>query len=141
MVLQVEAMLEKQGIEQYEKNVSNQLLEFMCFYTTEILNEARDMAIYAGRGDIEVSDLRLAIHSKSFQNFTRPLPFQDVKKIAQERNLKPLPNIDDFQGGISYLPHTEYCQINPNIHIYSEEIESQLKPPLEYVDRQPAVQK
>jgi len=33
----IERLLEKQGIEYYEKNVVNQLIEFMNYYTTEIL--------------------------------------------------------------------------------------------------------
>lgn len=36
------------GIEFYEKNVVNQLLEFMHYYTTEILQEAKIFKEYAG---------------------------------------------------------------------------------------------
>jgi len=35
------------GIEYYEKNVVNQLLEFMNYYTTEILSEAKIFKEYA----------------------------------------------------------------------------------------------
>ena len=32
-VRSIEALLEKQGVEYYEKNVVNQLVEFMSYYT------------------------------------------------------------------------------------------------------------
>ena len=64
------------GIEYYEKNVVNQLLEFMNYYTTEILMEAKIFKDYArlaaneseSKKDTSVSlnDVKLAIASKAY---------------------------------------------------------------------------
>ena len=75
------------GIEYYEKNVVNQLLEFMHYYVTEMLNEAKIFKEYAGKKQIDVNDVKLAISSKAYNSFTRPLPLSVIKQIAAEKNL------------------------------------------------------
>ena len=134
------------GVEYYEKNVINQLLEFMHYYTTEVLQEAKIYREYAGltaEGDykkqqIDVNDVKLAIQSKAYQAFTRPLPMSVLKTIAQEKNSIELPKLEDqsSQYGAnktaergaridSILPK-EYRMLNPNVQIYSEDIEKAL---------------
>jgi hypothetical protein len=62
-------------VEYYEKNVVNQLLEFMHYYTTEILQEADIFKQYARlsanqndykKKTIDVNDVKLAIASKAY---------------------------------------------------------------------------
>ena len=62
-------------MEYYEKNVVNQLLEFMHYYTTEILQEAKIFKEYAGmaanssdykKQSLDVNDVKLAIASKAY---------------------------------------------------------------------------
>lgn len=67
------------GIEHYEKNVSNQLIEFMHYYVTETVQEARLYKEYAQKNKIDVADMRLAIASKNYDSFKRPLPISTVK--------------------------------------------------------------
>jgi histone H3/H4 len=74
------------GIEHYEKNVVNQLLEFMHYYVTELLQEAKIFKEYAGKKTIDVNDVKLAISSKGYNSFTRPLPLSIVKGIAFDKN-------------------------------------------------------
>lgn len=84
----IEGLLEKQGntywllthplgIEYYERNVVNQLLEFMSYYTTEILMEAKVFKDYArlaaneneNKRDnqaVSLNDVKLAIASKAY---------------------------------------------------------------------------
>lgn len=57
-----------------------------------------------------------------------------MKQIANEKNQQPLPKLEDISSikdGASkvnaILPSNEYCQINPNIHIYSEEIQKDVE--------------
>ena len=66
----------------------NQILEFMHYYTTEILSEAKIFKDYHGtKSGIDVKDIQLAIASKSFNSFTRPLPISTMKTISYEKNL------------------------------------------------------
>ena len=83
------------GIEFYERNVSNQLIEFMYYYITETVQEAKTYRDYAGkRSQITVEDMRLAISSKNYESFTRPLPASTVKDIAEQKNKNALLKID-----------------------------------------------
>lgn len=140
------------GIEYYEKNVVNQLLEFMNYYTTEILQEAKIFREYAGlsnnvsdykKQNVDVNDVKLAISSKAYQSFTRPLPVSVLKQIASEKNAMEIPKFEDSQSQIvpgasgypigapgvgpggrgiargpkidDFLPKQEYRMTNPNI--------------------------
>ena len=79
------------GIEYYEKNVVNQLIEFMHYYVTETVSEAKQYCDYAGKERIDVGDMRLAIAGKNYDSFTRPLPVNTVRQVADEKNKVPLP--------------------------------------------------
>ena len=67
------------GIEYYDKNVLNQLVEFMYYYSTELISEAKIYKDYGKKKNIDVNDVRLAIQAKSFNTFTRPLPLSFMK--------------------------------------------------------------
>ena len=54
--------MEKQKIEFYEKNVTNQLIEFMHYYVTETVQDAKEYRNFANeKRQIDLSDMRLAI--------------------------------------------------------------------------------
>ena len=74
------------GIEYYEKNVANQLIEFMHYYITETIQDAKQYRDYASKPHIDVSDMRLAISNKNFDSFTRPMPVSTLRQVALERN-------------------------------------------------------
>ena len=86
----------------------NQLLEFMNYYTTEILMEAKIFKDYArlaanenenkrDNQSVSLNDVKLAIASKAYQSFTRPLPVSILKGIAAEKNTMDLPKFEDAQ--------------------------------------------
>ena len=60
----------------------------MHYYVTEILQEAKIFKEYAGKKQIDVNDVKLAINSKSYNSFTRPLSISAIKQIATEKNLQ-----------------------------------------------------
>ena len=94
----VEQLMEKQGVEYYEKNVTNQLIEFMHYYVTETVQEAKMYRDYANKERIDVGDMRLAVAVKNYDSFTRPLPVSTVKQVAEERNKSPLRKIETIQS-------------------------------------------
>ncbi|CDW79513.1 transcription initiation factor tfiid subunit 9-like [Stylonychia lemnae] len=152
MVQTIERLLERQGIEHYEKNVVNQLLEFMNYYVTELLQEAKIFKEYAGKKQIDVNDVKLAIQSKNYNSFTRPLPMSILKQIANDKNNLQLSKSEDHPGQhqpagmpsgmqnplnskvpqqrpnyAQNLPPTEHSNMNPNIQVNSEEIQKKLE--------------
>ena len=83
------------GVEYYEKNVANQLIEFMHYYVTETIQEAKTYRDHADKhGNIDVADMRLAIQSKNHNSFTRPLEVSSLRVVADQRNRDALPNIE-----------------------------------------------
>ena len=64
----------------------NQLIEFMNYYITETVSEAKQYRDYARKSTIDVADIRLAIGSKSCDTFTRPLPMSSIRQVADVKN-------------------------------------------------------
>lgn len=62
--------------------MTNQLIEFMNYYISETMVEAKTYRDYAKKSAMDVSDIRLAIASKSCDSFTRPLPMSTIKQVA-----------------------------------------------------------
>ena len=55
------------------------MLEFMHYYVTELLHEAKIFKEYASKKQLDLNDVKLAIASKSYNSFTRPLPLSVIK--------------------------------------------------------------
>lgn len=70
----------------------------MNYYGTELISEAKSLKDYAKKKSIDVNDVRLAIHERQFNAFTRPLPITFMKSVANEKNLIPLPKIEDINS-------------------------------------------
>ena len=54
------------GIEYYEKNVANQMIEFINYYISETVQEAKLYKTYADKPKIDISDMRMAIASRNY---------------------------------------------------------------------------
>lgn len=54
----------------------------MNYYISETMVEAKTYRDYAKKSAMDVSDIRLAIASKSCDSFTRPLPMSTIKQVA-----------------------------------------------------------
>lgn len=91
------------GIEYYEKNVPSQLIEFMHYYVTETIQEAKSYKEYAQKPHIDISDMRLAITARNYNSFTRPLPVAQVQQVAQEKNKMALPSIETIPSYIEKM--------------------------------------
>lgn len=52
------------GVKEYEPRVVNQLLEFMHTYVSEVLTDSKDYAQHAGRQNIDIADVRLAVETR-----------------------------------------------------------------------------
>ena len=63
----------------------------MHYYVTETVQDAKLYRDYAAKERIDVGDMRLAIASKNYDSFTRPLPVSTVRQVAEEKNKVPLP--------------------------------------------------
>ena len=107
LVALIERLMEKQGVKYYEKNVQNQLIEFVNYYVSETVQEAKTYRDYAQKAKLDVADMRLAIASKNYATFSRPMPMSTVVEVAAIKNAQPLPEIEtlasmaDDMGGMA----------------------------------------
>jgi len=61
-------------------------MEFMTYYTQDLLNEAGILSEYAQKSEVDIHDLKLAIECKQKLSFTRPLPNEFIQEIASQKN-------------------------------------------------------
>ncbi len=97
----MEAILKEMGVEDYEPNVINQMLEFsyseccivcedacrwslvgMPGYVTNVLEDARVYSEHAQKKELDISDIKLAVQAKMDHSFTTPPP-RDVCMYIQ----------------------------------------------------------
>ena len=112
MALLIEKLIEQQGIEYYEKNVVAQLMEFISYYSSELLQEAKVLKDISKKKAIDINDMRMAIYSRSLDSFQRPLSLNFLRGVANEKNTQNLPKIDlqtSTDKLTSFLPTNENC--------------------------------
>ncbi|CAM9672821.1 unnamed protein product, partial [Laminaria digitata] len=82
-------------------------------YTLEVVQDARDYADHAGRTDIGMEDVRLAVRKKQDALSAGPPTREDIIRQADEVNRIPLPPIPDKFG--VRLPPLQYQTTLPNL--------------------------
>eukprot|EP00057_Strongylocentrotus_purpuratus_P010982 XP_011665456.1 PREDICTED: transcription initiation factor TFIID subunit 9 [Strongylocentrotus purpuratus] len=101
------AILKDMGVTDYEPRVINQMLEFAYRYVTDVLDDAQVYGGHAGRRDVDVEDIKLAIQTRLDHSFTTPPPREFLMEIAKQKNSSPLPAIKPHNG--PRLPPDRYC--------------------------------
>uniref|UniRef100_A0A1A9ZHV7 Transcription initiation factor TFIID subunit 9 n=1 Tax=Glossina pallidipes TaxID=7398 RepID=A0A1A9ZHV7_GLOPL len=101
------SILKDLGIQEYDKRVINQLLEFTYRYVTCILDDAKVFANHARKKTIDLDDVKLATEVVLDKAFTCPPPRHILSKLAEVRNTMPLPPIKPHCG--LRLPPDRYC--------------------------------
>ena len=108
-------LLKSMGVEEYQPRVLNQLLEFMYRYVSEILQDGLMYAEHAGRQELSVDDVQLAVQARVNSSFTQPPPRELLLELAKEKNSNPLPPYPARLGVL--LPPEEHCLIQPTYQI------------------------
>ncbi|CAM9384621.1 unnamed protein product [Ectocarpus fasciculatus] len=106
-------LLKDAGVTSYEPRVVSHLVDRMRRYTREVLIDARDYADHAGRSDLGMQDVRLAVRKKQDALSAGPPSREDQIRQADEVNRIPLPAIPDKFG--VRLPPFQYQNTLPNL--------------------------
>ncbi|XP_041482954.1 transcription initiation factor TFIID subunit 9-like [Lytechinus variegatus] len=109
------AILKDMGVTDYEPRVINQMLEFAYRYVTDVLDDSQVYSGHAGRRDIDVEDIKLAIQTRLDHSFTTPPPREFLMEIAKQKNSSPLPAIKPHNG--PRLPPDRYCLSSCNYRL------------------------
>lgn len=123
-------LLKESGVTDYEPQVVNQLLEFSHAYITDRLSDAQDYANHAGRANIALEDVKLAVLRKSEEYSTPVLTRDSLLDIAREKNASPLPALKAYSG--PRLPPDRYCLSSHNYRLKNELVAK--KKPVTFVD-------
>ncbi|CAI8044492.1 Transcription initiation factor TFIID subunit 9B [Geodia barretti] len=111
----MEAILKEMGVEDFEPSVIHQMLEFTYRYITGVLEDAQIYSGHAGKKELDVSDVRLAVQTRVDHSFTTPPPRDFLINIARQKNSTPLPLIPEKFG--PRLPPERYCLTANNYRI------------------------
>lgn len=109
------AILKDMGVTDYEPRVINQMLEFTYKYVTDVLDDAQVYSNHAGRREVDMDDVKLAIQTRLDKSFTIPPPRDFLLDIAKHKNNLPLPAIKP-QNGVR-LPPDRYCLTSTNYRL------------------------
>eukprot|EP01083_Nonionella_stella_P025847 71176_1 len=121
----IERVLKSMDVENYEPRVVNQLLEFMCRYTDQILVDAQDYAEHAGK-PMCLNDLKLA-NSGTFQHeFVQPPDRLTLMTLSRRLNQVPL-DIVPTKPGVLLPPSEEDSQMKWNFQLVSGEGDNEEK--------------
>ena len=91
-------VLEAANVDDYEPIVIPQLLEMTYRYVLDVLQDAQVFSEHAGRKDIALADVRLAIENRVCNSFNGPPSKEVMYDIAQQKNSIPLPLITEKFG-------------------------------------------
>ncbi|KAG0301581.1 Transcription initiation factor TFIID subunit 9 [Dissophora globulifera] len=114
----ISLILQSLSVEDAEEKVIHQLLEFSHRYTTDVFQDALLYSEHAGRTDVILDDVKLAIQGRVNHSFTSPPPKEFLLELAEEKNKVPLPLIPEKYG--IRLPHERHCLTAVNFDLIPE---------------------
>ncbi|CAI2166807.1 9874_t:CDS:2 [Funneliformis geosporum] len=114
----MQLILQAAGVEDYEPKVAQQLLEFAHRYTVDVIQDASAYAEHAGKNDIDIDDVKLAIQGRITHSFTAPPRQEFLAQLAKERNKEPLPPVPEKYG--LRLPPDRHCLTAVNFQLIPE---------------------
>ncbi|CAG8465405.1 1975_t:CDS:2 [Funneliformis mosseae] len=120
----MQLILQAAGVEDYEPKVAQQLLEFAHRYTVDVIQDASAYAEHAGKNDIDIEDVKLAIQGRITHSFTAPPRQEFLAQLAKERNKEPLPPVPEKYG--LRLPPDRHCLTAVNFQLIPEPPPGQL---------------
>ncbi|KAG0006806.1 Transcription initiation factor TFIID subunit 9B [Modicella reniformis] len=116
--LVISLILQSLAVEDAEQKVIHQLLEFAHRYTTDVFQDALLYSEHAGRTEVVLDDVKLAIQGRVNHSFTSPPPKEFLLELAEEKNKVPLPLIPEKYG--IRLPHERHCLTAVNFQLIPE---------------------
>lgn len=102
-----DALLKVMGVENYDPTVLTALSEYARRFTSDILSDAKDYATHAGRSEIDISDLKLAITLFDSRTTGINVRTKCLHDAAEEINSRPLPPISVSTGSRLSLPSND----------------------------------
>ncbi|KCV71690.1 hypothetical protein H696_01114 [Fonticula alba] len=116
----IAVLLQSMGVDEVEPRVIHQLTELLHRMTGELLEEARECALHAGRAAVNVSDLRLASDARTGVQFVSPPSTDVLMRIAASVNRREIPAPRRDRNRVR-LPDEAFCLTMPSYELHYEE--------------------
>lgn len=110
--LTVSAILEDMGVADFDPRLVNAMLEFTYKLTVDTLDAAAVYSTHAGKRNIDVDDIKIAVQTELDHTLTNPPPRDLLLDVAKHKNSIPLPLIKPI--GAPILPPDRYCLMSSN---------------------------
>lgn len=110
--LTVSAILEDMGVAEFDPRLVNAMLEFTYKLTVDTLDAAAVYSTHAGKRNIDVDDIKIAVQTELDHTLTNPPPRDLLLDVAKHKNSIPLPLIKPI--GAPILPPDRYCLMSSN---------------------------
>ncbi|KAJ3231487.1 hypothetical protein HDU81_003713 [Chytriomyces hyalinus] len=94
----VSLIMQAMDVTDYQPAVLPQLMEFVHRYVLDVVADAQLFADHAGRTEIDVDDVRLAVEAKMSHSFTGAPSKEVLASIAEAKNVAPLPVVNEKLG-------------------------------------------
>ncbi|KAI9143945.1 transcription initiation factor IID, 31kD subunit-domain-containing protein [Paraphysoderma sedebokerense] len=108
-------LMQSMGIDESDPRVTQMLLEFAHRYIIDTLHDSLLYSDHAGRTEIDIEDVKLAIQSRVNYSFATPPPKDFLLEQAKEKNSIPLPLVGESLG--LRLPPEQFCLTSVNYQI------------------------
>ncbi|KAJ3075451.1 hypothetical protein HDU98_008069 [Podochytrium sp. JEL0797] len=94
----ISLIMQAMDVNDYSPAVLPMLNEFLHRYVLDVVGDAQLFAEHAGRGDVEVDDVRLAVQGQLLHSFTSVPSKEVLSEIAASKNVAPLPLVAEKHG-------------------------------------------
>eukprot|EP00890_Picochlorum_soloecismus_P000742 jgi/Picsp_1/1669/NSC_05143-R1_saga complex transcription initiation factor taf9 len=113
----VQDILESLNIEEYDGRIVDQLLNFMHGYTSEVLQDAQEIAGQGKSGDgvVGTNDVAIALRLKTHHSFVTAPPMEDLARLSAQVNKEEIPEIKVRHG--LRIPPESQCLLTPNYQL------------------------
>ena len=112
--ISLDKLIRNIGIEKYDAAIIEQLLDVIYRHVSEVLEDAVSYQEHAGRTELEVDDVRLAIQTKQASSFSDPPPLSFLVEMADAKNSQPILLPD---RPCVLVPPREYCLTEVNYQL------------------------
>lgn len=103
----IDKIIKSMGIDKYDPCVSEQLIEFIYRYVSEILQDSQTFSEHKEKTEIEVEDIKLAIQCKLNYSFTEPPSVEFLSELSKNNIPIMIP-----EKSCVLLPPKENCLQN-----------------------------
>jgi transcription initiation factor TFIID subunit 9B len=121
----IEKILASMGIQEYEPRIIELFLELIYRYVGDVFNDSIVYMQHAGRTELDLKDIRLAIQSRMNYSFAEPPPIEFLLEVANRKNSENFGFIPEKPEVL--LPPAHHCLTEVNYQLQTRRQKQQVE--------------